>query len=458
MPIFSFIRSLFILTGFNSALQMPSLESSSPLLFQPFFSDDVRSSGTSHASPGSPLKFSSDSTQHEIVESQDVDEEYDEEDAAFCAQVEAFARKCDTHQLAVDRLVQDLVEDDELEASKKLNNASLGMEAPPQEIELGSKSGKASNEAKSVHVGTENNEGGSVSVQTSLTNGTSDSQSATEHDKRMPKKANHRSGLTQNGKNSHKLGQVSSKRSIHPIKERAQDKNLSQSPSKPLAAASILTKSPNSSSVKTPIVESSDILTGPISTSKRLLHARKPAGGFRPAGDNESSLSIKRNGSSIRRENPDLGPPLLKLAKKAIALGEKPRKALEYAEMAVKAYEDASDGKYSLDLVMSLHVLAALHCSLGQFEEAVKVLEHSLSTATFDIGVQEHALAAFAGYMQLGDTFALLGKGEEALSAYCVGLDVQMGTLGEKDPRVGETCRYLAEAHAQVNVFSLCTL
>ncbi|KAI5064643.1 hypothetical protein GOP47_0021313 [Adiantum capillus-veneris] len=185
---------------------------------------------------------------------------------------------------------------------------------------------------------------------------------------------------------------------------------------------------------------------------KSLLPKRKPGLGSRKFGDNESVASSEQ-ANLLSRENPNLGPFLLKLARQAIMSGDNPQKALDYASRAAKSYESAADGKPSLDLVMSLHILAATHCTMGQFEEAIPVLQHSIEVTDIDTGGQEHALAAFAGNMQLGDTYSLLGRGDDALAAYHVGLEVQKKALGELDPRVGETCRYLAEAHTQAMQF-----
>lgn len=101
---------------------------------------------------------------------------------------------------------------------------------------------------------------------------------------------------------------------------------------------------------------------------------------------------------------------------------------------------------------MSLHVTAAIYCSLGRFEEAVPVLERAIKVPDIEKG-PEHALAAFSGYMQLGDTHSMLGRVEQSIACYKEGLKIQMQTLGESDPRVAETCRYLAEAHLQAMQF-----
>lgn len=141
-------------------------------------------------------------------------------------------------------------------------------------------------------------------------------------------------------------------------------------------------------------------------------------------------------------DNPDLGPFLLKLARDTIASGDGPNKALDYAIRASKSFERcAVDGEPSLDLAMSLHVLAAIYCSLGRFEEAVPVLEQAIQVPDIGRGT-DHALAAFSGHMQLGDTYSMVGQIERSIGCYEEGLKIQIDALGETDPRVGETCRF----------------
>ncbi|KZV40926.1 nephrocystin-3-like [Dorcoceras hygrometricum] len=152
-------------------------------------------------------------------------------------------------------------------------------------------------------------------------------------------------------------------------------------------------------------------------------------------------------------DNPDLGPFLLKLARDTIASGEGPNKALEYALRAANNFERcAIDGEPSLDLVMSLHVVAAIYCSLGRFEESEAVLEKAIKVPDVKRGA-DHALAVFSGYMQLGDTHSMLGQLDRSIECYEEGLKIQVETLGDTDPRVAETCRYLAEAHVQAMHF-----
>uniref|UniRef100_A0A1D1ZJR6 Nephrocystin-3 n=1 Tax=Anthurium amnicola TaxID=1678845 RepID=A0A1D1ZJR6_9ARAE len=150
-------------------------------------------------------------------------------------------------------------------------------------------------------------------------------------------------------------------------------------------------------------------------------------------------------------DNPDLGPFLLKHARELISV-DNHRRALDYALRATKSFEKNANGKPSLDLVMSLHVLAAIYCRLGQHEQAIPVLENSIEIPLVGEN-QDHALAKFSGYMQLGDTYSMLGQLEKSILCYTTGLEIQKQALGSRDPRVGETCRYLAEVHLQALQF-----
>lgn len=152
-------------------------------------------------------------------------------------------------------------------------------------------------------------------------------------------------------------------------------------------------------------------------------------------------------------DKPELGPILLKQARDLISSGENPHKALELALRAMKIFENHANGKPSLELVMCLHVTAAIYCSLGQYHEAIPILEHSIEIPAIEEEGQEHSLAKFAGHMQLGDTYAMLGELENSIMWYLTGLEVQKQVLGETDPRVGETCRYVAEANVQALQF-----
>ncbi|GFP79932.1 kinesin light chain 4 [Phtheirospermum japonicum] len=167
-----------------------------------------------------------------------------------------------------------------------------------------------------------------------------------------------------------------------------------------------------------------------------------------------SSKKIKNSAdpSEAGLENPDLGPFLLKQARDLMSSGDNARKALDLALRAAKSFEKCADGKPSLDVVMCLHVTAAIYCSLGQYGDAIPILEHSIEIPVIEDG-QDHALAKFAGYMQLGDTYSMLGQLEKSILSYTTGLEVQRRVLGDNDPRVGETCRYLAEAHIQAMQF-----
>ncbi|KAF7082216.1 hypothetical protein CFC21_086092, partial [Triticum aestivum] len=173
-------------------------------------------------------------------------------------------------------------------------------------------------------------------------------------------------------------------------------------------------------------------------------------------------------------DNPDLGPFLLKQARDAMVSGEGggAARALEFAERAARALERRGEGA-ELELAMSLHVAAAIHCGLGRHADAVPVLERAVAVVTPPAPAaegeeapqpeeeqvvderkgEEWALAAFSGWMQLGDTHAMLGRMDESIACYGKGFEIQMAALGDRDPRVAETCRYLAEAHVQALQF-----
>lgn len=161
-------------------------------------------------------------------------------------------------------------------------------------------------------------------------------------------------------------------------------------------------------------------------------------------------------------DNPDLGPFLLKQARDAMVSGEGggASRALEFAERAARALERRGEGA-ELELAMSLHVAAAIHCGLGRHADAIPVLERAVAVVTppppppegegegegADVQPQpdqrgeEWSLAAFSGWMQLGDTHAMLGRMDESIACYGKGLEIQMAALGDRDPRVAETCR-----------------
>lgn len=178
----------------------------------------------------------------------------------------------------------------------------------------------------------------------------------------------------------------------------------------------------------------------------------------RTRASNESSAPANEHVSVVDEEmlaNPnsqDVGPLLLRLATALHLSGENSVKALECATRAAKFLEKAAGGKPSLDLVTSLHILAAIHCRSGQYEEAIPILQHALMIPDLSEGV-DHALAAFAGYMQLGDILALRGQHDNALACYKTAYHVQSDALGDMDPQVGETCSYLAEAYLKALQF-----
>ncbi|CAN1806087.1 Protein KINESIN LIGHT CHAIN-RELATED 2 [Linum perenne] len=183
------------------------------------------------------------------------------------------------------------------------------------------------------------------------------------------------------------------------------------------------------------------------STDKSLRRVRPPNGPFHVRKPRKQLENMADGSPEL------LGPLLLKQTREMISSGENPKRALEFAIKATKSFEECSnDDPPNLEYVMSLHVLASIHCILGQYSEAIPVLEKSIEIPVIEYG-QDHSLAKFAGCMQLGDTYAMLGQIENSILCYTAGLEIQKQVLGEMDPRVGETCRYVAEAHVQALQF-----
>ncbi|KAJ4879835.1 Tetratricopeptide repeat (TPR)-like superfamily protein [Raphanus sativus] len=154
-----------------------------------------------------------------------------------------------------------------------------------------------------------------------------------------------------------------------------------------------------------------------------------------------------QNGGGNEEPSSELARFLLNQARNLISSGESINKALELSLRASKLFEASADKKKPcLEQIMCLHVTAAIYCKLKEYNEAIPILQRSIELPVVEEG---YALAKFAGLMQLGDTYAMTGQLENSVSCYTEGLTIQKKFLGENDPRVGETCRYLAEALVQ---------
>ncbi|OAY66754.1 Nephrocystin-3, partial [Ananas comosus] len=190
-------------------------------------------------------------------------------------------------------------------------------------------------------------------------------------------------------------------------------------------------------------------------------------------GKKKAAAAAAAEAEEAALDNPDLGPWRGTRWRRP---GGGAGKALEYAIRAGRALERREGAE--LELAMSLHVAAAIYCTLGRYADAVPVLERAVAVAeAAEAGEgdgegegeaegekererererereMERALAAFSGWMQLGDTHAMLGRLEQSIACYAKGLQIQIAALSESDPRVAETCRYLAEAHVQALQF-----
>ncbi|KAL0698801.1 hypothetical protein Bca4012_054923 [Brassica carinata] len=167
-------------------------------------------------------------------------------------------------------------------------------------------------------------------------------------------------------------------------------------------------------------------------------------------GTNATRKKKVQNGNEEpSSKNVELARFLLNQARNLVTSGESLNKALELSLRASKLFEaSANHKKPCLEWIMCLHVTAAIHCKLKEYNEAIPVLQRSIELPAVEEG-EGHALAKFSGLMQLGDTYAILGQLENSVSCYTEGLTIQKKFLGDNDPRVGETCRYLAEALVQ---------
>ncbi|XP_019161564.1 PREDICTED: protein KINESIN LIGHT CHAIN-RELATED 2-like isoform X2 [Ipomoea nil] len=198
----------------------------------------------------------------------------------------------------------------------------------------------------------------------------------------------------------------------------------------------------------------------PNPRTSKCSHGRTPF--TRKMSSSSTNLRKLNTPQSLRKGGEDggkggkptyLGSYLLKQARALVSSGENDQKALDLTLRAIKSFEVSSKPNSSnLEFVMCLHVAAALYCRLGRYREAIPVLERSIEIPAMDKG-QNHALAKFAGCMQLGDTYAMQGQIENSILFYTAGLEIQRQVLGEKDSRLGETCRYVAEAHIQAMQF-----
>lgn len=166
-----------------------------------------------------------------------------------------------------------------------------------------------------------------------------------------------------------------------------------------------------------------------------------------------SPVSSGSSRSLSSAENPYAGYHYLRMAH-YLHMSEKKNdfKAMQYALKAIDFFEKMSSSKVRPELIMGFHLLAATNCRLGKYVEAIRILKKSLGMYKPGMG-SEHAFGAFAGYMQLGDTYSVLGQYDNALSSYHAGLRIQKQVLGHMDYRVAHTCLCIAESHLQAMQF-----
>nr|XP_017256875.1 PREDICTED: uncharacterized protein LOC108226428 isoform X2 [Daucus carota subsp. sativus] len=164
----------------------------------------------------------------------------------------------------------------------------------------------------------------------------------------------------------------------------------------------------------TPVTKNRSSQDKPPSGKRNLKTSSK---GYGLKGEKSSPVGAVKsmNGAEVSFDEEYLGPYLLKQTRDMVSSGENPKKVLDVGLRALKSFETSEDGKLNLDYVMCLHVVSALYCSMGQYNDAIPLLERSIEIPA--------------------------------------GLEIQEQVLGEKDFRLGETCRYVAEAHVQMLQF-----
>ncbi|KAJ1384463.1 Tetratricopeptide-like helical domain superfamily [Sesbania bispinosa] len=269
-----------------------------------------------------------------------------------------------------------------------------------------------------------------------------------------------RPGGSSSCETSSETGSVSNDKKLDKVDEIQSATTTSVSSEKPVKAVNsqLGPESTDTSSPKSKTKGKSPLAKPPIQrkNDKPLRKQTTGVTGVKNAKNSPLGKSVSRNrienSAESELDRPEKAPVLLKQARDLISSGDNPQKALELALQAMKLFEKFGNGKPNLELVMCLHVTAAIYCSLGQYNEAIPILERSIEIPVAGES-QQHALAKFAGHMQLGDTYAMLGQLENSIICYTAGFEVQRQVLGETDPRVGETCRYVAEANVQALQF-----
>ncbi|KAJ0854644.1 putative tetratricopeptide-like helical domain superfamily [Helianthus annuus] len=124
--------------------------------------------------------------------------------------------------------------------------------------------------------------------------------------------------------------------------------------------------------------------------SKSFQDNNLPLGSPRIGSPRVASPRVSTLQGSNKEDPAYLGPYLLKQTQELISSGENPKKCLELGIRAMKAFETGRFQKPNLEYVMCLHIVAALYCSLGQYGEAIPVLERSIEIPVWVKVIRTH--------------------------------------------------------------------
>ncbi|XP_078431068.1 protein KINESIN LIGHT CHAIN-RELATED 1-like isoform X2 [Wolffia australiana] len=166
-----------------------------------------------------------------------------------------------------------------------------------------------------------------------------------------------------------------------------------------------------------------------------------------PNGKKRSSTFGSSDFSDTASDNTDQGQFMLNRARDLIS-ADHPKRALDYGLRAVKFFENSSNS----NLATSLRGLAAIYTALNQPDQAIAALRRSIQIQEREDQEDQdldQSIWKFSALMQLGDVYTVADDVDSSIACYSAGLQVQLAALGSDHPRVGATCRFLAEVHVE---------
>ncbi|XP_071738177.1 protein KINESIN LIGHT CHAIN-RELATED 2 [Rutidosis leptorrhynchoides] len=196
-----------------------------------------------------------------------------------------------------------------------------------------------------------------------------------------------------------------------------------------------------------------------LSSRQRKLNERsKLFEEFEAAKTSDDMIKAFEQMEAIFDKN-ELGLACLKIGLKLDEEGEYPEKIIDYANRALKIFDENDNGNdLSLPLAMNLQLLGSACYSLSKFNESLGYLNRAnrilgkLEEVTSDDGFQiKHVLHAV--HLNLANTKNALGRREDAIGNLKKCLEIKEMTL-EKDSReLGNAYRDMAEAYVALLSF-----